>query len=75
MIVLAFSMGITVLYAGERVSLAINSVSARGFSFKLSFLFDFISIAFISVVLLISAVIILYSYNYIAPYSKRGVFL
>ena len=42
---------------------------------KVTFLFDSISLSFIRVVLLISTVIMVYSYNYIAPYSKPSYFL
>ncbi len=42
---------------------------------KVSFLLDPISTSFIRTVLLISTVIIVYSYNYISPYSKPSYFL
>lgn len=42
---------------------------------SVSFFFDFISSWFFTIVLLISTIIIVYSYNYISPYSKSGYFL
>ena len=42
---------------------------------RVSFFFDFISIWFFSIVLLISTIIIVYSFFYIAPYSKSIYFL
>lgn len=41
----------------------------------LSFYFDFMAISFISVVSLIRSVIMVYSFNYMAPYSKRPYFI
>jgi NADH-ubiquinone oxidoreductase chain 5 len=42
---------------------------------RLSFLFDWISTLFISIVLFISAIIMVYCYSYIIPYNKSPYFL
>lgn len=55
------------------VSVNLFSLSDR--PFPLSFYIDFMSSSFISTVLLISSVIMIYSHNYMAPYSKRKYFL
>lgn len=42
---------------------------------NVSFYFDWMAITFITTVILISTIIIVYSYNYIAPYNKSYYFL
>lgn len=46
-----------------------------GFSNSLIIVLDFLSLLFSFIVLLIRRVIIIYSYNYMSPYSKSKVFL
>lgn len=53
----------------------INLFSSWVSDMKLRFMFDWMSLSFIRVVLLISTVIIIYSYNYMAPYNKSSYFL
>ncbi|MCA2772601.1 MAG: hypothetical protein IM483_16635 [Microcystis sp. M122S2] len=42
---------------------------------SVSFYFDYVSVSFITIILLIRTVIIIYSFNYMYPYSKRSYFL
>jgi NADH:ubiquinone oxidoreductase subunit 5 (subunit L)/multisubunit Na+/H+ antiporter MnhA subunit len=49
--------------------------SFSGFPFVVSRLFDPMSCSFSSVVLLISSMVMIYSYNYIIPYTKSKPFI
>ena len=62
-------------YFSIAVHFSINLFSLWSLDIRVSFLFDWISLSFIRVVLIISTVIIIYSYNYISPYSKSTYFL
>lgn len=66
---------ILTLYFKRSVSLGLMLISINSFTLKLSFLLDWISTSFMRVVLLIRSVVIVYSYNYMSPYSKRNIFL
>ena len=55
--------------------LSFNLFSTTQMDLKVRFFFDFISLSFMRIVLFISTIIIIYSFNYIAPYSKPGYFL
>ena len=57
------------------IHLSINLFSVWSLPMHVSFLFDWISVSFIRVVLIISSIIMIYSYNYIAPYRKSTYFL
>lgn len=59
----------------QSTCLSLPSVRFGSYSLKLSFMFDYMSLSFMRVVLLISRVIMVYSYNYIAPYAKPSLFL
>ncbi len=57
------------------IHLSINLFSVWSLPIHVSFLFDWMSLSFIRVVLIISSIIMVYSYNYIAPYRKSTYFL
>jgi len=67
----------TLLVLGTKTSifLSFNLFSTVVLDLKVSFLLDYISLSFITTVLLISSIIIVYSYNYISPYCKPAYFL
>lgn len=64
-----------VCYHSIAVHFRINLFSLWSIKMEVRFLFDWISLSFIRVVLLISTIIIVYSFNYMAPYSKSIYFL
>jgi len=64
-----------VSYFSIAVHFSMNLFSLWSLDIRVSFLFDWISLSFMSVVLIISTVIIIYSFNYMAPYSKSIYFL
>lgn len=64
-----------VLLNNVRIYFIFNLFSSTLIDLKVIFLFDYISISFITIVLLISSIVIVYSFNYIAPYSKSRYFL
>jgi len=55
--------------------LSFSLFSTTQMDLKVRFFFDFISLSFMRTVLFISTIITIYSFNYIAPYSKPGYFL
>ena len=57
------------------LSLSLSFLSTYPFNFSLSFFFDSFSSWFLFVVLLISSVIMIYSYFYMSPYYKSTYFL
>ena len=67
----------TLLVLGTKTSifLSFNLLSTDVLDLKVSILLDYISLSFITTVLLISSIIIVYSYNYISPYCKPAYFL
>ena len=64
-----------VLYTNTAYYFAFNLFSTVLLDLKVTFLFDYISLSFIRTVLLISSIIIIYSFNYMSPYSKPSYFL
>ena len=64
-----------VTYINEAYYLSLNLFSLWSNDMSVRFYFDFMSVWFTTVILLISSVIIVYSYFYIAPYSKSVYFL
>lgn len=64
-----------VLYTNTAYYFAFNLFSTVLLDSKVTFLFDYISLSFIRTVLLISSIIIVYSFNYMSPYSKPSYFL
>ena len=73
--VLSFVGTLFLTYFSTSIHLSLNLFSFWSLDIELSFCFDWISASFITVVLFISTIIIIYSYNYIAPYSKSIYFL
>lgn len=71
----AFTSAIYISYLNERFYVSLNLFSFWNNDIAVSFYFDYISVWFSTVILLISSVIIVYSYFYIAPYSKTVYFL
>ena len=64
-----------VLSTGQSIIFSIELFSLWSLDLKVNLLLDLISMCFSSVVLSISTVIIIYSYNYIFPYFKSFFFL
>lgn len=62
-------------YTNSSLFLTFPIFSTSTLDLKVSFLLDSISASFITTVLLISTIIIVYSYNYMSPYSKPSYFL
>lgn len=71
----SFIVSFYTIYIIESLVISFNLFIVNGTPFSVSFNLDWMSSSFISIVLLIRRVIIVYSYNYIAPYSKSGYFL
>lgn len=63
------------LFYNIRFLLRFSIFSTVSLPFNVCFYFDYFSLRFMTVVLLISTIIIIYSYNYIRPYSKPYYFL
>lgn len=70
-----FLQSIVLAYSSLSYLLSIDIYSRWFFSLDLSFYIDSTSSLFISIILLISSIIIVYSYNYIMPYSIPYYFL
>jgi len=64
-----------ILYTNSSIIFSFSLFNTSLIDTKVTFLLDFVSLSFITVVLLISTIIIIYSYNYISPYSKPYYFL
>ncbi len=73
--VLSFLTLLVISYFNTSYYLDFRLFTIWNIDIKVSFYLDWISVSFIRVVLLISTIIIVYSYNYIAPYSKSSIFL
>lgn len=71
------SIAVTLFVSFNNCSLffSFNIFSTWLLDIKVSFFLDWISSSFMTIVLFISTIIIIYSYNYMAPYSKSSVFL
>ena len=72
---MCFLFALYVSYINESFYLSINLFSFRSRDLSVSFFFDYMSLWFRTLILLISSVIMLYSYFYIAPYRKSVYFL
>ncbi len=64
-----------IFYTNSSLFLSFPLFSISSLDFKVSFLLDSVSTSFIRTVLLISTIIMVYSYNYMSPYSKPSYFL
>ena len=72
---LSFFSALYVRYINESFYLSLSLFSFRSRDLSLSFFFDYMSLWFRTLILLISSVIMLYSYFYMAPYRKSVYFL
>ena len=64
-----------VLFSNSAVYLMFNLFSTSFMDLKVRFIFDYISLSFMTTVLLITTIIMVYSFNYMSPYSKPAYFL
>ena len=64
-----------VLFSSRHFFLSISLFIFDSFPLKVRFFLDWMSMSFMTTVLLIRTVVMVYSYNYIAPYSKSVYFL
>lgn len=64
-----------VLFSNSAVYLMFNLFSTPSMDLKVRFIFDYISLSFMTTVLLITTIIMVYSFNYMSPYSKPAYFL
>ena len=64
-----------VLFFNSRIYLIFNLFATTSLDLKVRFVFDYMSLSFITTVLLISSIIMVYSFNYMSPYSKPNYFL
>ena len=64
-----------VTLSGTSYFLSADVFSSWFFTFELSFTFDWMSLWFMTTVLLISSVISIYSFFYMSPYYKSSIFL
>nr|UBX38554.1 NADH dehydrogenase subunit 5 [Brachionus fernandoi] len=64
-----------VSFMNEVIYLSLNLFSFWNNDMNVSFYFDYMSVWFTTIILLISSVIMVYSYFYMAPYSKSVYFL
>ena len=72
---LCLLFSLVVLHSSFSLAISLSLFIFSGFPINLSFYVDYIALSFSSVVLIIRAVIIAYSYNYMAPYHKRTYFI
>ena len=73
--VLSFLTSIYISYLDQSIYLSINLFSLWNNDISVSFIFDYMSLWFRTVILLIRSVIMIYAYFYMAPYSKTVYFL
>lgn len=73
--VVSFISSIYVRYMDQSIYLSFNLFSLWNNDMSVSFIFDYISLWFSTIILLIRSVIIIYAYFYMAPYSKSVYFL
>ena len=73
--VLSALLSFFVFYANSSLFLSFSLFSTSSIDLKVSFILDFISLSFMTAVLTISTIIIIYSFNYMSPYSKPSYFL
>nr|WOV68821.1 NADH dehydrogenase subunit 5 [Brachionus falcatus] len=72
---LVFLWALTLSYLGQCFYLSFNMFSLWNLDMTVSFYVDFMAVWFSTIILLISSVIMVYSYFYMAPYSKTVYFL
>lgn len=68
-------MSFYVTYINEAFYVSLNLFSLWNNDMSVRFYFDFMSVWFTTVILLISSIIMVYSYFYMAPYRKSVYFL
>lgn len=73
--VISLILSFYVRYIDQSIYLSLNLFSLWNNDIRVSFIFDYISLWFSTIILLIRSVIIIYAYFYIAPYSKSVYFL
>ena len=64
-----------VFYCNSTLFFSFRLFNTSSIDLKVSFVLDAMSLSFITVVLVISTIIIVYSFNYMSPYSKSSSFL
>lgn len=74
-LIISLFTSLFISFINESLFLSLSLFDLSLFDLSLSFSFDFMSSWFFSTVLCISIIVIVYSYNYIAPYSKSVYFL
>lgn len=74
-LLISLSVSLFISFFGESLYLSFPLFNTSTLDLSVSFRFDYISSWFFSTVLLISTVVMVYSYNYISPYSKSLYFL
>lgn len=74
-LILSLHLSLYVLYSNEAFFLSFIFIDLASTPFSFSVYLDWISTSFMRVILLISTVVMVYSYNYLAPYSKAPYFL
>ena len=72
---LTISFLIYLISSGYIFVLSFSLFSSSTYPLYVSFFLDFFSLRFIRIVLVISSIIIIYSYNYMSPYRKPYYFL
>lgn len=73
--IISLILSFYVRYIDQSIYLSFNVFSLWNNDIRVSFIFDYISLWFSTIILLIRSVIIIYAYFYIAPYSKSVYFL
>ena len=73
--IISFISSLYVRYMDQSIFLSWNVFSLWNNDMSVSFIFDYISLWFSTIILLIRSVIIVYAYFYIAPYRKSVYFL
>lgn len=71
----SLSLSFYVTYMNEAFYISLNLFSVWNNDISVRFYLDYISVWFTTIILLISSVIIIYSYFYMAPYRKSVYFL
>ena len=64
-----------VFYCNSTLFFSFSLFNTSSIDLKVSFVLDSMSLSFITVVLMISTIIMIYSFNYMSPYSKPSYFL
>nr|QSX43084.1 NADH dehydrogenase subunit 5 [Brachionus manjavacas] len=74
-LVIFLMLAIYLTYMSQSLYISMNLFSLWNVDMSVSFYLDYMSLWFSVVVLLISSVVMIYSYFYMAPYSKSAYFL